>query len=441
MTNVFKLVRALVVAGMTVILARSTDAQLLTGIAAVDSANVARAAWARAALALRREDTTAARSEIAHAAASWPLQPSYTWANAVFSSRAHDSAATIDALRGYAALGLGRDLDADKTFAWLNGAPAFAALRAAHDDNRRVVARSHVRATLADSTFWPEGMDYDASSGRFYVASVRHGAIAELRPDGGSRIIAVVDRKPIAAILGVRFDSKRGVLWATTSSVSQSPSFHSGGAPIAALLRIRVRDGVVERRWDLPPVPDGHILGDLAVGPRGDVFVTDSNEPVMYRLRPDADTLESLRSPLFRSLQGLAPSPDGARLYLADYSHGLLRVDLATGTVTRLDDAPHSTSLGCDGIAWDRGAIVAVQNGVSPARIMRFSLDDSGERIVRAELLDRNSAIADEPTIGAVVGREFVYVANSQWEKFDDAGKRNAAKPLTAPILLAAPLP
>ena len=197
-------------------------------------------------------------------------------------------------------------------------------------------------------------------------------------------------------------------------------------------------------RWaalDLPPAPAGHILGDLAVGPRGDVFVTDSNEPVLYRLRPNADTLESIRSPLFHSLQGLAPSPDGARLYLADYSHGLLRVDLASAIVTRLDDAPHSTSLGCDGIAWDRGAIVAVQNGVSPARIMRFALDATGARLVRAELIDQNGTTADEPTIGAVVGREFVYVANAQWEKYDDSGKRNAVKPLTAPVLLAAPLP
>jgi len=121
--------------------------------------------------------------------------------------------------------------------------------------------------------------------------------------------------------------------------------------------------------------------------------------------------------------------------------HGLLRVDLKTNRVTRLDDAPHSTSLGCDGIAWDRGAIVAVQNGVTPARITRFALDASGMRIVRADVLDRNSTVADEPTIGTVVGPEFVYVANSQWEKHDDVGRRVLARALTRPVLLAVPLP
>jgi hypothetical protein len=162
---------------------------------------------------------------------------------------------------------------------------------------------------------------------------------------------------------------------------------------------------------------------------------------VLYWLRPNATALEAIRNPLFHSLQGMAPTPDGRVVFLSDYSHGLLRVDLATKTVTRLADAPWSTSLGCDGIAWDRGAIVAVQNGVSPARVMRFVLDSSWTRVVRADLLDRNSRVADEPTIGAVVGGEFVYVANSQWDKHDDVGRRIPAVPLTAPILLSVPLP
>src|SRR5262249_42855221 len=167
-------------------------------------------------------------------------------------------------------------------------------------------------------------------------------------------------------------------------------------------------------------------LGDLALGPDGDVFLTDSNQPVLYRLRPGADSLEKLSHPLFHSLQGLAPTPDGRTLYLADYSHGLLRLDLATGAVRRVADAPHSTSLGCDGIAWHQGSIIAVQNGVSPPRVVRLQLDRNGFGIIRVTILERNLPIADEPTIGTVVGNRFVFVANSQWDKHDDNG---AVKP------------
>jgi sugar lactone lactonase YvrE len=203
---------------------------------------------------------------------------------------------------------------------------------------------------------------------------------------------------------------------------------------------VRISDGVIEQRWDIPAAPGGHVLGDLAIGPRGDVYFTDSSTPVLYLLRAGGDTVERFTDPLFRSLQGLAPAPDGTVLYLADYSHGLLRLELATGRVTRLQDAPGSTSLGCDGITWDRGALIAVQNGVAPARIMRFALDAAGIRIIRAEVLDRNVPLADEPTIGAMAGNAFVYVANSQWEKYGEDGARKGAVPLTAPILLAVPL-
>ena len=105
-----------------------------------------------------------------------------------------------------------------------------------------------------------------------------------------------------------------------------------------------------------------------------------------------------------------------------------------------MGDAPNSTTLGCDGIAWFEHSIIAVQNGVSPARVMRFDLDPSGTRIARADVIDRNLAVADEPTIGTIVGDEFVYVANSQWDKYAEDGSRKPGTSLKRPVLLAVPL-
>jgi sugar lactone lactonase YvrE len=425
----------------TVALSDGAGGQQMTGVAPVDSSAVARAAWGRAAVALRAHDLAVARSEVDRAARAWPTQHSYIWASAALSARTLDTAATLSALQEYAALGLGRDLWADTSFAPFLDRPTFAPVIAWLDKNRAPLVRSAVRATLADSTFWPEGMDFDPRTKRFFVASVRYRTIAVIDSTGATHELWPRGRRDLGAILGVRVDTMSGTLWATTSGVRQMEGYQPGDSAIAALLRIRPSDGTIERRWDIAPVAGGHVIGDLGLGPHGDVFLTDSNQPVLYWLRPGADSLETIRHPLFHSLQGLAPSPDGRLLYLSDYSHGLLRVDLTTRGVTRVDDAPNSTSLGCDGIAWDRGAIVAVQNGVSPARVMRFVLDASGTRIARSDVLDQNVAVADEPTIGAVVGDEFVYVANSQWEKHDDDGKRLPGRPLTAPILLAVRLP
>ena len=414
--------------------------QSSSGVAAADSASVARAAWQRAVLAFNAKDVAAARREVERAATAWPVQPAYVWARAVTAQLAADTDGVYSALAAYSALGLGRDLRADARFAPYASRPRFATIVARHDSNRAPLARSHVVAALSDSTLWPEGVDYDPRTGRYYVASVRHRTIAEVVNGRVTRELWAREEPGVGAVLGVRVDARRGVIWATLAGIPQMLGYAKADSTIAALVRVRIADGTIERRWNLPPAPLGHTLGDLAIGPLGDVFVTDSNDPVLYRLWPGADTLERITSPLFHSLQGVAPLPNGAALYVADYSLGILRVDLTTKTITRLDDAPGSTSIGCDGIVWDRDAIVAVQNGVAPARVMRFVVDSNGTRIVRAEVLDRNAAIADEPTIGTIVGREFVYVANSQWEKYTDAGSRKSEWPLKATVLLAVPL-
>jgi hypothetical protein len=150
--------------------------------------------------------------------------------------------------------------------------------------------------------------------------------------------------------------------------------------------------------------------------------------------------LEELRSPLFSSLQGVAPTPDGRLLYVADYSLGLLRMNLATGAVAALANPANGTAVGCDGIVWFDGAIIAVQNGVEPARVVRLVPDTIADRVLRVDVIDQNVAVADEPTIGTMLGTDFVYVANSQWARFTDDARRDVARPLTAPIALRVPL-
>jgi hypothetical protein len=410
------------------------------GHPALDSAAAARAAWQRMNAARRANDLVTARVEAARAAAAWPTQPAYPWAHAVLAARTGDTAGALAALRAYATLGLGRDLASDSAIGALLRVPLFDEVRAAHERNRAPVVRGVVLRQTRDSTLWPEGVDHDPRTGDFYLASVRRRTIVRVGADGSTRELWPAATRGLGAMLGVRVDGARSTIWATTSGLKQTDGYAPADSAIAALLRIDARTGRIERRWDLPVVAGGHVLGDVALGPRGEVWVTDSNEPVLYRLRPGADTLEAIRSPLFRGLQGMAATPDGRFVYVADYALGLLRVRTSDGAVVRLGDAPGSTSLGCDGIVLHRGAIVAVQNGVAPARIVRFALNAAGDSVVAARVLDQQPGLAPEPTIGTLVGERFVYVANSQWEAYDGEGRRRPAVPLTGARLIAVPL-
>ena len=415
-------------------------AQAPTSHPTVDSASAARTAWARMNVARRAGDLVAARAEALRAATAWPTQPAYQWGRAVLSARTGDTAGALAGLRDYAALGLGRDLASDSVIAALRGTPGFDVVRSAHDRNRAPVARGVVRREVRDSTLWPEGVDYDRRTGAFFLASVRRRTVVRVTRDGSTHQLWPDGTTGIGAMLGVRVDATRRRIWATTSGIKQMEGYAPGDSAIAALLLIDPGTGRIERRWDLPVIPGGHVLGDVAVGARGEVWVTDSNEPVLYRLRPGADTLDRFRHPLFRSLQGMAPTSDGRFVYVADYSHGLLRVRVSDGSVIRLADAPGSTSLGCDGIVLLRGAVVAVQNGVAPPRIVRFVLNAAGDGIVAARVLDQQPALAPEPTIGTMVDNAFVYVATSQWETHDESGRRLPGAPLPAVRLIEVPV-
>lgn len=412
-----------------------------SGIPVVDSALVARQAYANAGRMMRASDLAGARAEIARAASAYPIQPVYTWVQASLAARANDTSGVKAALEAYARLGVGRDVAKEPAFRAIASAPALQPAIRAHLENLRPLANSSVRHRLSDSAFWPEGIDYDAAGDRFFIASVQFGTISEVDKTGRMRDVMPRRQPGIGAMLGVRYDAPRKVLWATTSAVEQSGTYVEADSAVASLLRIRVADGSIERRWDVPRTAR-HALGDLAIGPRGDVFFSDSRDPVLYWLPAGGDSLIAIRDPHFRSLQGIAVDPRGDALYVADYSHGLLRIELATRAVSWLGASASggATVTGIDGLTWADGSLIGVQNGVAPAQIVRFDLDPARRSILRATVIDRNIPLADEPTIGTMAGRYFVYVANSQWEKYDPSGKQAPNVVLTPPLLLALPI-
>jgi hypothetical protein len=123
-------------------------------------------------------------------------------------------------------------------------------------------------------------------------------------------------------------------------------------------------------------------------------------------------------------------------LYVADYSRGILRIDLATRAVRLLETADDVLALGIDGLYLVEGSLVGIQNGVAPHRVVRLRLDASGNRVEHAEVLERARPDYAEPTLGVVVDHDLFYVAASQWERFRDDGTIDAPDTLWPPLVL-----
>jgi hypothetical protein len=134
-----------------------------------------------------------------------------------------------------------------------------------------------------------------------------------------------------------------------------------------------------------------------------------------------------VENPRLTSLRGMAVSGDGKRLYFADYALGLFGVDLAAGKAFDLRYDPRRLVLGgIDGLYWYEGTLVAIQNRMSPRRVMRLHLSADGQSIVRAMPLDAAQPAFDLPTYGTVSGEGLYFVANSQKNAYGAYGTPKA---------------
>src|SRR6185436_1010849 len=109
----------------------------------------------------------------------------------------------------------------------------------------------------------------------------------------------------------------------------------------------------------------------------------------------------------FDSPQTPAPESDGT-VYVPDYSLGIARVDTRTGAVSWLSASPDIALSGIDGLYWIgrigriQNALIAVQNGTHPPRVVRLTLSPDGGSVTAATVLAASPDLG-EPTHAVIV--------------------------------------
>jgi sugar lactone lactonase YvrE len=294
-------------------------------------------------------------------------------------------------------------------------------------------ARSTVALTFPGPGLVPEGLAYDPRTRAFFVSSVRERRILRVDPSGPPRAFA--DRASLWSAMGLGVDAERRRLWVATSALAETAGLSAGEEGRAALVGFDLEDGRVVARLELP-AGRRHVLGDLVVTPTGEVWATDSASPAVYRLGLGAAGLETLvAGEPFVSPQGIALSLDGAIVYVADYAKGVFAVEAATRRVRLLDAPADAALLGIDGLYTEGpGALLAVQNGTAPARLLRLRLE--GPRITAVEAVDVGHPKMAEPTLGTFADGRFHYIANSQWDALQKGGAMKEGVALQDPVIL-----
>lgn len=390
----------------------------------------------QAVKAYEAKDYPAFLENMRRAAALRPNHPRIIYNLASAYALNGNSAAAVAGLARLASMGLSMPASQDSDFASLASDPSFAEVVTQFSDNAKPAGHATVAFTLPDKGVVAEGIAFDATHRTWYVGSVHLRKIYAVDAKGRSRIFAEnVDA--LWGAFGLAVDAKRRVLWVTTSWMPQVAGCTPERDGRAGLARFDLATGKLTGAYTLPNTPKGHAIADLAVSTAGDVYVTDSKSAAVYRLQANGTALEPVvEGEPFLSPQGLAFSADGKRLYVADYSRGLFVVDTSTRKAAPVGCGDSVCLQGIDGLAAYKGALVAVQNGIRPHRVVRLTLDTSGTTVTRLDVLAAALPEFDEPTLGTVVDGAFYFVASSGWRTIDDAGKLAPEADLRNPVVM-----
>ena len=292
------------------------------------------------------------------------------------------------------------------------------------------VGEADVAAESDQSDFIPEGIAVDAV-GDIILGSIRHGTFLI---DPGA--VPEMTMGPFGhwSVFGMRFDS-RGGLWFASSRVPQFAGSSDRSAYKAGLFRYDPESLDISNFARLPVVDGDQVLGDLVIADDDTIYTTDSIDGPVYRYSiTGREFLTLVPKGVFGSPQGLVLDASGEYLYVADYIGGLYRVRLDEGVVEKVVLPDSISDFGIDGLYRHGNRLIAIQNGIQPHRVVALSLSDGGDAIESVEILAMNLSQFDEPTLGAVVGDSFYFVANSHWNRFDSENK--LPEGLTGPIVL-----
>ena len=289
------------------------------------------------------------------------------------------------------------------------------------------LAHAAGNVTFTAEQSYPEGIAWSPAQKVFFVSSVHTGVVGKVTPDG--RYTVFIQDEKIISSVGLQFDARRNLLWVAIGDVGASTrSSPATQGKLAALAAYDATTGERRAYHDLGSLVEGgggHFANDMALDAAGNVYVTDSFAPVVYRIDTRGVATVFARDDVFKgegfNLNGIVYHPDGY-LLVGKYNSGeIFRI-----STTKNAGAVHRVKLsapiaGADGMVLrSRDRISVVQN-LGADQVLDVVSKDGWQS---ASLLPAGKSAQSFPTSGVLVGKD-LYVLNAQ---LDTLFSKEAAK-------------
>jgi sugar lactone lactonase YvrE len=269
--------------------------------------------------------------------------------------------------------------------------------------------------------------------GSLYGTAVHQRKIVRFH-DGTLTDFTTEAQDGLTAVMGIKLDEKRNILWACSSPLPEIKNYDSTES--SALFKYDLTTGKLLGKYQTAANVNS-VFGDLVVSSKGAVFVSDSRQNTIYKLDEKKRTLVPwFTSPEFRSLQGITFSEDDRYLFIADYSKGIYRLEGGSKKLKLLANTQDVSLKGIDGLLWYKNSLIAIQNGTRPMRTTLYHLNVTQDAIAHFTIIDSDHPAFNEPTNGCIVYDVFYYIANSQWSGYDEQRNLKDASQLHEPVIL-----
>jgi sugar lactone lactonase YvrE len=268
---------------------------------------------------------------------------------------------------------------------------------------------------------YPEGTAYYPAKKIFFVSSVRTGTIGTVDEKGTYKIF--YEDPTLKSSYGMKVDQKRNKLWVCTGDANYS--IYADSATFKKMIRLIGLDlntGKKTDDIDLSNLVEGkHFANDITLDEKGNIYITDSYSPVIYKVDPQMKPGILVRSDLFKGgdvgLNGIVWSSQGYLIVAHNTKGQLFKIDLMQpGRITKIQ--VNTFFPGADGLLWDAsGNLVLIQNKGVNKTFQLSSKDGWQSAEVKGYTLVEDRL--HQPTT-ATMNNGQVYVLNSKMNELTD---------------------